>query len=75
MIICVWIGIVTFICTKLFPILLEIVDLHGCMMIFGICSTIGAIFVARVMHETSGKSLDDIGSDEKVKKIHDARNC
>lgn len=60
MIICIWLHIITFTCTKLFPILLEIVDLYGCMIIFGTGSTLGAIFVVFVLEETAGKSLDDV---------------
>lgn len=52
-------SVCTFIVTKLFPILLEIIDIDGCMMIFGVGSTLGVVFVIFVMEETSGKSLDD----------------
>lgn len=66
MIIVVWINVVTFICTKLFPILLDIVDVHGVMFIFGVGSTLGALFVVFCMEETSGKSLDEVGIDEET---------
>lgn len=38
------------------------------MTIFGIGSTVGAIFVAFATEETSGKSLDDVGLDGKATK-------
>lgn len=76
-IVVVWINICTFACTKLFPILLNIVDVHGCMIIFGIGSTLGALFVAFCMEETSGKSLDDVGLDEEtqVQRVSVCINC
>lgn len=58
-IVVIWMSVCTFIVTKLFPILLEIIDIDGCMMIFGVGSTLGVVFVIFVMEETSGKSLDD----------------
>lgn len=66
-IVCVSINVVTFICVKLFPILLEVLDLHGCMMIFSIASGIAALFVLFIVEETTGTSLDDIGLEEKNK--------
>lgn len=64
MIVIVWLNMATFACTKLFPILLDVVKLYGCMTIFGIASTIGVIFVTFCMEETSGKSLDEDELDE-----------
>lgn len=55
-----------FVFMKFFPILLEIIDLHGCLIIFGICCLIGSSFMALVLKETSGQSLDDIAFDEKT---------
>lgn len=37
------------------------------MLIFGIGSVLGAIFVLFFVDETSGKCLDDVGADEKAK--------
>lgn len=39
---------------------MEMLDLYGCMMIFGIGCTVGAIFVLCALEETSGRPLDDI---------------
>lgn len=60
---------------KLFPILLEIVDLHGCMIILGMGCVIGFLFVLIATKETAGQSLDDVGASEKLKmnQIHAAR--
>lgn len=59
-------NIAGFISVKIFPILLEIVDIDGTLMIFGIASFWGAIFVLFVMEETSGQSLDDIEEENKT---------
>lgn len=54
---------------------MELIDLHGCMIFFGVSSVVGAIFVYFVLKETSGQSLDDVGLDEKTKmdRIHAIR--
>lgn len=46
--------------TNLFPILSETIHLYGCMMMYAIFSALGIIFVAAVIKETKGKSLDTI---------------
>ena len=56
---------------KVFPLTLDLFDLHGCMIIFAILSVVGIIFVATVLEETNGQSLDDIGCDEQIKCEHD----
>lgn len=48
----------------LYPILLEIIDLHGCMSLFAITCLLGTFFVIFVMDETKGKTLDLL-NDEK----------
>lgn len=77
MIIGIWLNVVTFMCTKLFPILLDSIDIHGCMMIFGIASTVGALFVTHFMKETSGRPLDDVVLNEKANtnRIFEANRC
>ncbi|XP_055298963.1 uncharacterized protein LOC129566767 [Sitodiplosis mosellana] len=61
------IGMCAFISVKLFPILLELLDLHGSMLIYGCGCSIGAIYVLLVLKETSGKSLDDVGKSKNTK--------
>lgn len=61
------VSIIAFFSVKLYPLLLDMVDLHGCMIIFGVGSIIGALFVIFVVDETNGKCLDDVGADEKTK--------
>lgn len=56
--------LVAFFTVKLFPILMEIVDLHGSFIIFGICCIFGFLFVLFGVNETSGQSLDDVGKQE-----------
>lgn len=69
------ISAAAFVIVKLFPILLEIIDMHGCMFVFGSGCFIGYLFVFSVMEETSGQSLDGIGVEQKKKidQIHAAR--
>lgn len=69
------INVITFVFVKLFPILLEIIDLHGCFTIFGGGCIIGVLFVFFFLEETNGTSLYDVGLDEKTKqeRIHAAR--
>lgn len=55
---------------KIFPFLLDSIDVHGCMAMFAILSTLGIIFVATVLKETVGRSLDDIGVKEEAKIEH-----
>lgn len=46
--------------------LMEMFNLYGCMMIFGIGCSIGAIFVLCVLKETSGLSLDNVGMNDEI---------
>lgn len=62
-IICFSFSLVTFISVKFYPILLEILDLHGCLLIYAIGSFIGALFVLFILEETTGTSLDEVGMD------------
>lgn len=54
---------------KIFPILLESLGIHGCFTIYAICSVIAFNFILFVLKETSGQSLDDVGSKVKSKPI------
>lgn len=63
-IICAALSIAVFVSQKMYPILLDSIDLHGTLMIYGIGSIGGFIFMLFVLKETSGKSLDDVGRDE-----------
>lgn len=56
-------GTVAFVSTKMYPLLLESLDLHGCLMIYGTGCVIGFVFVLVILEETSGKSLDNICTD------------
>lgn len=48
---------------KTYPILLESIDLHGCLMVYAFGCLIGFVFVLFVLKETSGQSLDAIRMD------------
>lgn len=56
----------SFLSVKMFPILLEKLDLHGCMMIYGFGCVGATIFVLFFLKETSGQSLDDAGENEII---------
>lgn len=45
---------------------MEMLNLYGCMMIFGIGCSVGAIFVLCFLDETSGLSLDAIGMNDDI---------
>lgn len=77
-IISVVLSLTGFISVKTFPILMEIVGLHGCLAIYGSGCIAGVIFVIVVLKETRGQSIDnddDLNGkyDPKVdssKKVH-----
>lgn len=53
------VSFVAFSADRFFPILLDTIHLHGCLLFFAINCCCGLIFVA-FMKETKGKSLDSI---------------
>ena len=61
-------NVINFVTLKTYPILLDKIDLHGCLMIYGIGCVIGFIFVLFVLKETTGQSLDDVGIDANIQK-------
>lgn len=63
-------GIATFISVKMYPKLLDSIDLNGCFTIYGIGCFIGFIFVYFVLNDTTGQSLDEVGADKKIKTEH-----
>lgn len=73
MIINVAICLASFAAVKLFPIFLEIIDLHGCMLILGVGCILASIFVYFVLEETTGQSLDDISAEDKIKTVVNSR--
>lgn len=67
-IVCSMLSLSTFICLKTYLALLERFDLHGCLIIYAVGCIFGFFFVLFLLDETSGKSLDDVGNESKVKK-------
>ncbi|XP_055299425.1 facilitated trehalose transporter Tret1-like [Sitodiplosis mosellana] len=63
-------NIIAFVSMKLFPILLETLNLYPCFMIYGVGCIVGTIFFYLVLEDTSGKSLDDVGINEDAKMTH-----
>lgn len=74
-IVCSILSLTTFICLKTYLTLLEHYDLHGCLTIYAIGCVLGFFFVYFVLDETSGRSLDDVGNDNKVKKGDIVTKC
>lgn len=60
-------NLAAFAAVKAFPILLESLDLCGCMLILGSGCLVGTAFVVYVLEETVGKSLDNVEADDKTK--------
>lgn len=61
-----------FISAKTFPIILNALDLHESMFIFGVGSIAGALFIYFGTEETNGQRIDDV--DEYVKVDHKTEN-
>lgn len=56
----------SFIMVALYPVLLKIIDLHGCMTIFAATCALGTAFVAVFVEETKGKTLDLLNAEKHV---------
>lgn len=67
------ISTIAFLGDKYFPILLEAIHLHGCLLVFAINCCIGLFFVAS-MKETRGQSLDSIQSTGNQLSAHKDTN-
>jgi hypothetical protein len=48
--------------------MLELIGMHGCMLIFGVACLGGAAFVLLVLPETKGKSIEVIVAELEGKK-------
>lgn len=69
-------NLTLFVFVKLFPILMEVIDLYGCMLIYGSLCVMAVIFVAIVLKDTTGQNLDDVGLDDQTKaKRAQKTNC
>lgn len=49
----------------MYPILIEAIDLYGCLLVFATLCLVGFVFVLIVLQETTGNSLDDVGVADK----------
>lgn len=47
-----------FVVIALYPFLIEVIHMHGCMFSFAVISAIGVLFVIHFVDETKGKILD-----------------
>lgn len=57
------ISSIAFVADKFFPIMLETIHLHGCLLFGAINCLIGLIFI-KFMKETRGQSLDSVSPSE-----------
>lgn len=53
-----FLSVFAFALVLLFPILMSIIDMHGCMLFFAATCAFGIIFVCIFVDETKGKTLD-----------------
>lgn len=60
-------NLVLFTLMKILPFLLNTIDVHGSMIMHAILCMLGIIFIAIVLKETNGRSLDNIGVEDKNK--------
>lgn len=63
-------NLIIFAFVKILPFLLNTIDVHGCMIMHAILSLLGIVFIALVLKETNGKSLDNVGVEEKTKSTN-----
>lgn len=62
--ICVFaLNLTSFACAKLFPILIEKIGMHGCMIIFAVNCIIGSVFMFFILNETRGRPMDTLQSE------------
>lgn len=74
-IVCSTLSLTTFVCLKTYLALLELFDLHGCLTIYAVGCILGFFFVLFVLDETSGKSLDEVGDEDKIKRGEIITQC
>lgn len=58
----------SFVISKYFPIMCEMIGMYGCLSLMSAACILGIIFVIFVMEETNGRSLDSIESATKQPK-------
>lgn len=58
-------NIAAFTCVKLFPVLADVIGIHGCFTIFASACFFGSIFIHYVMAETKGKSMETFNTISK----------
>lgn len=55
-----FLWVVSFIVIKYFPVMVEVLGMHGCMWTFAGCCMFGMFFNALFIPETRGKSIEEI---------------
>lgn len=53
---------------KVFPILVEIIGLQGCLLIFCVCCALGTVYTIFYMEETNGKNLNTNDTGNRINK-------
>ncbi len=63
------VSVFAFIMLKIFPSMLLVLDLYGCMFLFSFVNVIGVFFTKFVVPETKGRNLDVLDNSEKEKEL------
>lgn len=63
-------NLFAFVITNTFPIMMEVIQLYGCMAILATCCAFGIVFVVFCMNETKGKRLDLLYQEKINNSIH-----
>lgn len=66
-------NVMSSITSMFFPILMEIIELYGCMVLLGVSCALGMIFVILYMEETKGRTLDLL-NEEKINATNTNNN-
>lgn len=62
-------NVTAFLLAWAFPILLDAIQLHGCMLIFSVSCAFGIIYVVFCVDETKGKQLDALTEEKFVSVV------
>lgn len=67
-------AISAFLMVKSFPIMSEMIGMHGCLSFMSVTCILGIVFVIFVMEETKGRNLDSIGRGTDHPENNNAQN-
>lgn len=61
-------NVACFTTLKMFPIFMEMIGIHGSMLIYAVACVLGALYVFVGMEETKGRSLNE--AERKVTRVY-----